>query len=85
MGMVGVEALDSDDEARIQALVEEHVARTASVRGTDVLARWSEVRACFKKVIPTEYKRVLEQQRTAAPASASASDSQRRLKLVKGG
>ena len=90
MGMVGVEALDADDEARIQALVEEHVARTGSVRGTDVLARWSEVRARFKKVIPTEYKRVLEQQRTAAaaataPVAVPASDSQRRLKLVKGG
>ncbi|MDB5220640.1 MAG: Glutamate synthase large chain, partial [Myxococcaceae bacterium] len=93
MGMVGVEPLDADDEARIQALVEEHVARTASVRGADVLARWNDVRARFKKVIPTEYKRVLEQQRTAAAAAAegqprtatAAADSQRRLKLVKGG
>jgi glutamate synthase (NADPH/NADH) large chain len=88
MGMVGVEALDSDDEARLHALVEEHVARTGSVRGGDVLARWSEMRGRFKKVIATEYKRVLAQ-RTAAAASDTAAtpakDTQRRLKLVKGG
>ena len=33
---------------------------------------WSDVRARFKKVIPTEYKRVLEQQRLAELAAASA-------------
>ncbi|MDB4937970.1 MAG: Glutamate synthase large chain [Labilithrix sp.] len=66
MGMVGIEHLELDDEARVQALIEEHVARTGSVRGADVLARWSEMRGRFKKVIPTEYKRVLDQQRELA-------------------
>jgi glutamate synthase (NADPH/NADH) large chain len=72
MGMIGVEPLvDLDDEARVRALVEEHVARTGSVRGNDLLARWNEVRGRFKKVIPTEYKRVLEQQRQTALANAA--------------
>jgi glutamate synthase (NADPH/NADH) large chain len=94
MGMIGVEALGEDgaDEARVQALVEEHVARTGSVRGADLLARWSEVRARFKKVIPSEYKRVLEQQRAAAANDSAGaakpetgSHPAARLKLVKGG
>ena len=65
----------ADDEARVLALIEEHVARTGSVRGEDLLARWSEVRARFKKVIPTEYKRVLEQQRLAALAAGAAASA----------
>jgi glutamate synthase domain-containing protein 3 len=84
MGMIGIEQLEVDDEARVSALLEEHVARTGSVRGADVLARWSEMRARFKKVIPTEYKRVLEQQRQAA-AVPPAPSSHVHLKLVKGG
>jgi hypothetical protein len=44
------------------------------VRATDLLARWGDVRSRFKKVIPTEYKRVLEQQRLAALA-ASGTDA----------
>ena len=66
MGMVGVEQLDADDDAVLHKLIAEHVARTGSVKGTGLLARWAEARATFKKVIPTEYKRVLEQQRLAA-------------------
>jgi glutamate synthase (NADPH/NADH) large chain len=79
MGMVSVEGLEPGDELVVRALVEEHVARTASVRATELLARWAEARAHFKKIIPTEYKRVLEQQRLAA----AANESPRRLKLVK--
>jgi glutamate synthase (NADPH/NADH) large chain len=71
MGMVSVEPLaDPADEARVQALVDEHVARTGSVRGRNLLARWDEVRGRFKKVIPNEYRRVLEQQQKAATAGA---------------
>ncbi len=100
MGMIGVEGLEPDDEGRVFALIEEHVARTKSVRGADLLARWASVRTRFKKVIPTEYKRVLEQQRLAALATATAaaaggataaavpaprpSETARHLKLVKG-
>ena len=97
LGMVGIEPLeDAADETRVRALVEEHAARTGSVRATDLLARWPSIRGTFKKVIPSEYKRVLEQQRLAAassagvPAAAGAGavpaarpSDPRRLKLVK--
>jgi glutamate synthase (NADPH/NADH) large chain len=69
LGMIGVEALDADDETRVRALVEEHVARTGSARGAALLAAWADARARFKKVIPTEYKRVLAQKASLALAS----------------
>ncbi len=75
-GMVEIEPLDGGDEAVLRALVEEHVTRTGSARGADLLARWAELRARFVKVIPTEYRRILAQR--AAEASV------RHLKLVQG-
>ena len=97
LGMIGIESLDAADETVIRELVEEHVVRTGSVRGKDVLARWAEAVMQFKKVIPTEYRRVLQQQRLAAaandgPAAEAAaspppprpSETTRHLKLVKG-
>ena len=97
MGMVGIEPLDASDDDILRALVEEHVARTGSVKGKAVLARWADASVQFKKVIPTEYKRVLEQQRLAAngeieggapiaagppPTMRPSAVEQRHLKLV---
>ncbi|MDB4943025.1 MAG: Glutamate synthase large chain [Labilithrix sp.] len=78
-GMVSLEALDDDDEQTLRALVTEHVTRTGSVRGREILARWHEQRARFVKVIPTEYKRVLDAQRRSA---ASEGPAARHLKVV---
>jgi glutamate synthase (NADPH/NADH) large chain len=79
MGMIEVEALaEPDDERLVMELVSEHLARTASVRARELLADWPRAVAAFAKVIPTEYKRVLETERLAA-----ANAPQRHLKLVK--
>jgi glutamate synthase domain-containing protein 3 len=91
MGMIGVERLSDDDDALVRELVEEHVARTGSVRGKGLLATWADARTHLKKVIPNEYKRVLEQRKQAAAAGDDAtsiaparpSESERHLKLVK--
>ncbi|AKU97670.1 Glutamate synthase [NADPH] large chain [Labilithrix luteola] len=93
MGLVAIEPVAEDeDEATLHALLTEHVARTESVRARELLVGWPILRTRFKKVIPIEYKRILEQGRLAAanggnadaPASASAKSSERHLKLVKG-
>jgi len=99
MGMVGVEPIDAADDEVLRALVEEHVARTGSVKGSALLARWADACLQFKKVIPTEYKRVLEQQRLAAngeieggspiaagppPTVRPGSNELRHLKVVRG-
>jgi glutamate synthase domain-containing protein 3 len=73
MGMVQVEALaESEDEALLRTLIEEHVARTGSVRGKGLLAKWPGASGSFKKVIATEYKRVLEARRQVSALAATA-------------
>jgi len=89
MGMIAVEPLEDDeDEMRIRSLVEEHLARTGSPRARDLLAAWPKMRALFKKVIPSEYRKVLERDRARHAANGApaprASESSRRLVLVKG-
>ncbi|MCL2725637.1 MAG: glutamate synthase large subunit [Polyangiaceae bacterium] len=83
---------DDDEETRVRNLVVEHVERTHSVRGKELLLAWATSRTHFKKVIPTEYRRVLDQSRLAAAANApdtqaavpSKATEARHLKLVKG-
>ncbi len=71
MAMVGIDVLDADDDELLRALVDEHVARTGSARGRDLLGRWPDVVARFRKIVPTEYRRVLEQRRLAGGANGS--------------
>jgi glutamate synthase (NADPH/NADH) large chain/glutamate synthase (ferredoxin) len=55
--LVGLEALDADDESIVIALVEEHGERTGSPVAARLLADWNAAR--FVKVIPHDYKRAL--------------------------
>ncbi len=67
--MIELEPLDDDDRARVLALLEAHVARTDSVKGRALLQGKLDAGAPlapFVKVVPTEYKRVLEAKRAAA-------------------
>jgi glutamate synthase domain-containing protein 2/glutamate synthase domain-containing protein 1/glutamate synthase domain-containing protein 3 len=68
--LVDLEGLTDEDAAEVQALIKEHVARTVSVVGRNVLAQWERgVRARFVKVMPRDYKRAL------ASAAAAAGDT----------
>jgi len=61
--LVELEGLTSDDEAELKALLAEHVARTGSMVGRNVLASWPRgTRERFVKVMPRDYKRALAQQ-----------------------
>ncbi len=66
--MVALEALGEAEAGRVRALVEEHVARTGSAKGREVLGRWELAREVFVKVLPSEGKRV--QDDAAAPETA---------------
>jgi len=55
--LVGLEALDEDDETIVVGLVEEHAERTGSPVAARLLADWNPTR--FVKVIPHDYKRAL--------------------------
>jgi glutamate synthase (NADPH/NADH) large chain len=54
---VELDALTAADEKELRAIIEEHVTRTHSVKGANLLARFDP--ASFLKVVPTEYRKVL--------------------------
>ncbi|MEN1681477.1 MAG: glutamate synthase-related protein, partial [Planctomycetota bacterium] len=67
LGMVGLEeVVDAEDIAELRALIEKHAAWTDSAVAAEVLADWDNCLPQFAKVMPTDYKRVLEQQKAAA-------------------
>jgi len=60
--MVDLEPLiEEEDIAEVRRLIEAHVRYTGSDRGEDVLARWSELRDAFVKVMPVDYRRALKE------------------------
>ena len=67
--MVELEALDSEsDRAEVRGLIERHLACTGSTVARAVLDDWRRSVRQFVKVMPVDYKRVLEQRRTAVAA-----------------
>jgi glutamate synthase domain-containing protein 3 len=57
-----IEELGADDAAFVAGLMEEHVRRTGSVKAKELLANWENTVQLLKKVFPSEYRRVLEEQ-----------------------
>jgi len=60
-GMVELEPLNHEDAAQVAALLEEHRQRTQSARASKLLASWEQSQTRFVKVVPVEYRRVLEE------------------------
>jgi glutamate synthase (NADPH) large chain len=59
--MVDLEKLDSDSEAEeVRRLLKNHVRHTQSTVAQKLLNRWQRHREKFVKVMPKDYKRVLE-------------------------
>ncbi|WP_074328162.1 glutamate synthase large subunit [Mycobacteroides abscessus] len=58
--MVDLDALDPDDQQVLRSLIEKHVAATDSAVGQRILADWSGHSDSFIKVMPRDYRRVLE-------------------------
>ena len=55
------DALNHHDAERVQALIAAHVEWTGSERGRMILDNWDEYRPKFVKVMPLDYRRVLEE------------------------
>ncbi|NOY28663.1 MAG: glutamate synthase subunit alpha [Planctomycetes bacterium] len=63
LGMVGIEKVESEDDiAELKQLIELHQNYTESAIAAEILDRWDETLPQFVKVMPTDYKRVLEEQ-----------------------
>ena len=66
LGMVELESLvDESDIWLLYTLIEDHVRHTSSPLGQRLLDNWELMVPRFVKVMPTEYKRVLQARRAA--------------------
>ncbi|RMH43642.1 MAG: glutamate synthase large subunit [Deltaproteobacteria bacterium] len=66
LGMVELESLvDESDLWLVYHLIEDHVRHTGSPLGQRVIDNWEHLVSQFVKVMPTEYKRVLQARRAA--------------------
>jgi len=74
--MVALEnVVDVDDLAELKGLLEQHLQYTDSTVAKDVLANWADYQSKFIKVMPTDYKRVLEAIRIAEVNGTSVDDA----------
>ncbi len=60
--MVSLEPVPEDEAEEVRALVERHRALTGSERAAELLADWDAAAARFVRVIPNDYRRVLDAQ-----------------------
>jgi glutamate synthase domain-containing protein 3 len=61
--LVDLEELDETGAAEVKTLISEHAQRTGSLRARNILASWERESQRFVKVMPRDYKRVLEERR----------------------
>jgi glutamate synthase (NADPH/NADH) large chain len=72
-GMVELEALVEESEIwLVYGMIEDHVRYTGSKLGSHVLDNWENLISHFVKVMPTDYKRVLQARRAARRPSVTA-------------
>jgi glutamate synthase (NADPH/NADH) large chain len=66
LGMVELEKIDAEEDiAELRELIEKHRNYTGSTVANHVLANWDELLPQFVKVMPTDYKRVLQEKKAA--------------------
>src|SRR5437879_4451063 len=68
--MVDLEKLEDPEEASfVRDLIARHLELTRSTRAQTVLANWAQYREKLVKVMPLDYRRVLEQKKDQAAKS----------------
>ena len=63
----------TSEAAQLRSYLEAHEAKTGSTVAGKILADWPNSLGTFVKVMPTDYKRVLEQMEAEAAAAEPAS------------
>ncbi len=71
--IVSIEEIDCEDEAELRELVEQHCLRTGSSVARRVLDDWDAALPRFAKVMPNDYRRVLNERAAAAGMLVEAS------------
>jgi glutamate synthase (ferredoxin) len=76
MQMVALEKFEDADEAeRIRQIIQRHADYTKSQRASKVLALWEKYSSQFVKVMPKDYKRVLQSLKKAKQQGLSGEDA----------
>jgi glutamate synthase (ferredoxin) len=73
--MAGLEQLNDIDKAIVRAMVEKHAELTGSARAAMILINWEGYADRFVKVMPSDYKRVLQALERARAAGLSGDDA----------
>ena len=76
MGMVDLEdVVEEEDKAALRRMIEDHLRYTGSANAARVLRTWDKMLPRFVKVMPKDYKRILEErERRQVEAPVAASD-----------
>ncbi|MEM6317589.1 MAG: glutamate synthase large subunit [Bacteroidota bacterium] len=69
MEMVEFDAMSAEDEHNLQTLIRNHFSCTSSNVALDILNNWETAKHQFVKVMPTDYKRVLEKNKASKKSS----------------
>ena len=72
MGMVELGPVEGEDIDELKGYIEKHVAHTESTVGADLLADWDNSVSKFVRVMPTDYKAVLEKMKAEEALEATA-------------
>jgi glutamate synthase (NADPH/NADH) large chain/glutamate synthase (ferredoxin) len=76
LGMVELEPVrELEDKALLKELISRHEGYTGSKKGKTVLERWDEFVPKFVKIVPIEYRKVLEARKVAAQKQTSQKPS----------
>ena len=73
--LVELESLDADDQIWLKEIVERHVTETGSVVGKEILNEFEKACADFIKVMPRDYRRVLEATQQAIAEGRSVEEA----------
>jgi glutamate synthase (ferredoxin) len=73
--MVRLESLDAEDSATLKTMIQSHAAVTASKRAGAILSSWETFLPQFVKVMPRDYKRVLQALKRAQEAGLSGDEA----------
>ena len=75
LGMVDVEPLDPADAFNVRALVERHGVETESAVAAGLLEHWDAEVLEFVKVMPRDYRRILDATRRAEAEGRSVEEA----------
>jgi glutamate synthase (NADPH/NADH) large chain len=67
-GMIDLDPMGDEDDLRLKQLLQQHYDYTQSERAKALLDDWSNARTQFAKVMPRDYKRVLQERKQATLA-----------------